>query len=66
VCWWAGAAPTSDLYTGRSAMRGDRIVRGPNFDRLPSDGVTTDLGGALRFTGDGSTPLIVAAGVRSW
>ena len=56
MCWWAGAALTSDLHTGRPAMRGDRIVRGTNFDRLPSDGATTDLGGALRFTRDSSTP----------
>jgi hypothetical protein len=41
VCWWADAALTNGLHTGRCAMRGDRIVRGPNFDRLPSDTVTT-------------------------
>ena len=46
-------------------MRGDRIVRGPNFGRLP-DGVTTDLSGAVRFTRDSSTPLIASSRLRSW
>ena len=66
MCWWADAALTNDPRTGRYAMRRNRIVRGPNFGRLPPDGVTTDLSGAARFTRDSSTPLIASSRLRSW
>jgi hypothetical protein len=66
VCWWADAALTNGLHTGRYAVRGDRIVRGPNFDRLLPDTVTTVPSGALRFSRDSSRSLIVWSGVGRW